>query len=149
VYFCGSSACISPASCLDITVSLVFRCIPVSSHFAADPLYPAAFHCNCIHLYLYPCVSSYIQLHLYLLSAVSRMYLIVRWPWYNKYKVRSWEAIWGFELRTGLFGRTCLAGRRIKIKWVYLHIPDSNPRHTAYPFLVCTTDNCANCPEPG
>ena len=47
-------------SCLYLTVSLVSRCIPVFSHFAADPLYPAVSHC----IQLYPYVSSCIQLYL-------------------------------------------------------------------------------------
>jgi len=54
--------------CLSLTVSLVSRCIPVSSHFAADPLDPAVSHC----IQLYPYVSSCIQLYL-LYPAVSHV----------------------------------------------------------------------------
>ena len=67
--FLGSPVCISPVSCLYLTVSLVSSCIPVSSHFGADPLY----HCiplyptvlsSCIIRNTYLAVSSCIPLYL-------------------------------------------------------------------------------------
>jgi len=61
---CGTSrlyfSCILPVSHRILLALCIPRANPVSSYFAADPLYPAVSHC----IQLYSCVSSYIQLYL-------------------------------------------------------------------------------------